>query len=73
MPVTSSTNTKTTKKKYPYLGCYSSKPELIVLFTGPKTGTYVGSNLAYPVGEYKTTWSEDDYDVYSGPVVLENN
>lgn len=60
-------------KKYPYLGIFLYE-QLIVLFSEPGKGTVVASGKsAYPIGTYKTSWTEDNADEFVGEVTLSNN
>lgn len=68
-----------TTKKYPYLGIYDMNPidnVIVVLFTGPNTGTLVysqkSSGLYLKMGEYSNKWTEKEYKPFNGIIELSN-
>lgn len=62
------------KREYPMLKCSGG---CVVLFTAPKTGTFVGFyggySLDYKIGDYRTDWIDREFVPFTGTVTLEND
>jgi len=63
--------------KYPCLKYLKNKDLdqlYIVLFTGPRTGfvVYRGICAYYQIGVSSYEWTEDNFEIYTGKVILEN-
>lgn len=59
------------QKEYPYLGIWND--EIIVLFTSPGIGMCLREpEKPQKVGEYSKSWSEDEFDYYTGKITLAN-
>ena len=61
-------NTITKLQKYPYIGRYTDKNKdynVCVLFRAPNTGMVIncGSLSDYGIGDYRTDWVEDNFEV----------
>ena len=60
---------------YPCLK-YLVRYDLVVLFTDPNCGMVVYCDEAYidqyPVGESRTDWLEDSFNIYDGTIELSN-
>lgn len=64
---------KEVKRNYPYIGEHSTG--LIVLFSNPNAGTVLRDSIAnkHPVGTFREIWTEEDYDLFEGEVILSND
>jgi len=61
------TNVKT-ERKYPYIGI--DKDGVVILFTGPRTGTCLKCN--YGIGSYSEGWKENNCVPLNGEIILRN-
>ena len=59
------------ENKYPYLGINDNNG-LIILFTGKETGIIVNNNTDYYIGHYSNIWTENEFKVFKGNVILSN-
>jgi len=74
-------NTSTKKRKYPYIGRYTSTEDsgiyVCVLFTERNTGTNVAysSDCLHHIGFYSTAWVESTFEVLppNTQIILQND
>ena len=76
MKITVKTVTEDTTVEYPIL-MKAKNSQLIVLFGREGEGTIIKcfhyTKENYKVGEYRTTWQMENFEPFTGTVLLENN
>lgn len=60
-------------KKYPYIGYSKSISGLIILFYKPQCGVILQDCENSYSRPYAEDWYEDNFDLFTGKIVLEND
>lgn len=57
--------------KYPCLKRLNRWPDLVVLFTGPTTGTVINPHDSWAIGAYYTEWNKEGWSLLKDYEYLE--
>ena len=62
------------RKEYPWIAAHKDEHGLIVLFIKKDTGICLHNsiNTHNPIGELENDWSELEFDIFTGTIILSN-